>query len=41
MARGPVTQGKGEEGKKTGKTGTLTIYKPDGSTSTVIREKKK
>ncbi|HCP0994879.1 TPA: phage protein D, partial [Escherichia coli] len=41
VARGPVTQGKAKKGKKNGKTRTLTIYKPDGSTSTVIREKKK
>ncbi|SQB62079.1 phage tail protein [Citrobacter koseri] len=40
VARGPVTQGKAKKGKKTGKTQTLTVYKPDGSTSTVIKEKK-
>lgn len=41
VARGPVTQGKVKKGNKTGKTQTLTVYKPDGSTSTVIKEKKK
>ncbi|MDL5658004.1 phage protein D, partial [Escherichia coli] len=41
VARGPITQGKAKKGKKIGKTRMLTIYKPDGSTSTVIREKKK
>ncbi len=41
VARGPVTRGKAKKGKKTGKTQTLTVYKPDGSTSTVIKEKKK
>lgn len=38
VARGPVTQGKGKKGAKTQK---LTVYHPDGSTSTVIKEKKK
>lgn len=41
VARGPVTQGKAKKGNKTSKTQTLTVYKPDGSTSTVIKEKKK
>lgn len=41
VARGPVTRGKAKKGNKTGKTQTLTVYKPDGSTSTVIKEKKK
>jgi hypothetical protein len=36
-----VTRGKAKKGNKTGKTQTLTVYKPDGSTSTVIKEKKK
>ena len=39
--RGPVTRGKAKKGNKTGKPQTLTVYKPDGSTSTVIKEKKK
>lgn len=37
VARGPVTRGK----TKKRKTKKLTVYKPDGSTSTVIKEKKK
>ncbi|MEA1064014.1 phage late control D family protein [Erwinia sp. HR93] len=41
VARGPVTRGKAKKGNKTGKPQTLTVYKPDGSTSTVIKEKKK
>lgn len=41
IARGPVTQGKAKNSKKAGKTQTLTVYKPDGSTSTVIKEKSK
>ena len=41
VARGPVTRGKAKKGNKTGKTQTLTVYKPDGTTSTVIKEKKK
>ncbi|EAB1946001.1 phage late control D family protein [Salmonella enterica] len=41
VARGPVTRGKAKKGNKTGKTQALTVYKPDGSTSTVIKEKKK
>ncbi|KFK91880.1 MULTISPECIES: phage late control D family protein [unclassified Serratia (in: enterobacteria)] len=39
VARGPVTQGKAKS--KAGKTQTLTVYKPDGSTSTVTKDKKK
>ncbi|MGT3532748.1 phage protein D, partial [Escherichia coli] len=35
VARGPVTRGKKQ------KTQKLTVYHPDGSTSTVIKEKKK
>ncbi|EIL8914902.1 phage late control D family protein [Salmonella enterica] len=41
VARGPVTRGKAKKGNKTGKPQTLTVYKPDGTTSTVIKEKKK
>lgn len=41
VARGSVTRGKAKKSNKTGKTQTLTVYKPDGSTSTVIKEKKK
>lgn len=41
VARGPVTRGKAKKGNKTGNTQTLTVYKPDGTTSTVIKEKKK
>ncbi|HCB1583323.1 MULTISPECIES: phage late control D family protein [Enterobacteriaceae] len=37
VARGPITQGKAKKGKKTGKTQTLTVYKYDGTTSTVIK----
>ncbi|MDU7903757.1 MAG: contractile injection system protein, VgrG/Pvc8 family, partial [Enterobacter hormaechei] len=37
VARGPVTQGKAKKGKKTGKSQTLTVYKYDGTTSTVIK----
>lgn len=41
VARGLVTQGKTKKNPKAGKTQQLTIYKPDGTTSTVIKEKKK
>ncbi|MER0491129.1 phage late control D family protein [Morganella morganii] len=40
VARGPETQGKAKKGRKSGKNQTLTVYKADGSTSTVIKEKK-
>ncbi|HAT2167659.1 TPA: phage late control D family protein [Citrobacter freundii] len=41
VARGPVTQGKAKKSKKAGKNQTLIVYKYDGSTSTVIKEKTK
>ncbi|EMK0351735.1 phage late control D family protein [Citrobacter amalonaticus] len=41
VARGPVTQGKAKTSKKAGKNQTLIVYKYDGSTSTVIKEKAK
>lgn len=41
VARGPVTQGKAKTSKKAGKNQTLIVYKYDGSTSTVIKEKTK
>ncbi|RBP63072.1 hypothetical protein BHG07_08560 [Brenneria salicis ATCC 15712 = DSM 30166] len=37
IARGPVTTGKSTRSK----TQKLTVYKPDGTTETVTREKKK
>lgn len=40
VARGPVTQGKAKKSKKAGKSQPLTVYHPDGSTSTVTKEKK-
>ncbi|ENF3045106.1 phage late control D family protein [Escherichia coli] len=39
VARGPVTRTRRQRGKPA-KTQTLTVYKADGSTSTVIKEKK-
>ncbi|CAM3723950.1 phage late control D family protein [Xenorhabdus thuongxuanensis] len=40
IARGPITSGKSKKGKKS-KTQKLVVYKPDGSSETVIKEKTK